>query len=304
MATITRPPTPAREPRDFAMVTQGQRERPADKLFRYALMASLAVALSFIVILLGFVLLKGWSALSLNLLTNQPSQRNASIAGAQSAILGTLWVMLGTAIFAIPVGIAAAIYLEEYANPIRRINRIIEVNVQNLAAVPSIIYGILGLGLIARGLGFGFTVLTASITLALLILPVIIITSREAIRAVPQEIRSGSLALGASKWQTTWKQVLPSAVPGMATGSILALSRAIGEAAPLLMIGAAGFIRFNPSGFDSAYTTLPIQIYNWIKDPREDFQALAAAAIIVLLAILLIMNSVAIFIRNRYQKKW
>jgi phosphate transport system permease protein len=287
-----------------ARLSAGSRERPLDRVFRYALLAALLIALAFILILLAFVLVKGWDRLDARLWQNQPSARFAEKSGAQSAIFGTLWVMAGTAALAMPLGIGAAIYLEEYGNPKSRLFTFIEVNVQNLAAVPSIIYGILGLGLIARALGLGFTVATASITLALLILPVVIIASREAIRSVPQEIRFGSLALGATRWQTTWRQVLPAAIPGMATGSILALSRAIGEAAPLLLLGAVSFIRFNPDSFLSDYTTLPIQIYNWIRDPREEFQVLGAATIVVLLVILLAMNSVAIFIRNRFQKRW
>lgn len=285
-------------------LSAGSHERPLDRMFRYALLAALLIALAFILILLAFVLVKGWDRLDARLWQNQPSARFAEKAGAQSAIFGTLWVMAGTAALAMPLGIAAAIYLEEYANAKGKLFTFIEVNVQNLAAVPSIIYGILGLGVIARGLGLGFTVATASITLALLILPVVVIASREALRSVPQEIRFGSLALGATRWQTTWRQVLPAAIPGMATGSILALSRAIGEAAPLLLLGAVSFIRFNPDSFLSDYTTLPIQIYNWIRDPREEFQVLGAATIIVLLVILLVMNSVAIFIRNRFQKRW
>src|SRR5690606_29243160 len=170
--------------------------------------------------------------------------------------------------------------------------------------VPSIVYGILGLGIIARSFGLGFSVITAAITLGLLVLPVVIIASREAIRAVPPSIREGSLALGATQWQTISRQVLPAAIPGIATGSILALSRAIGEAAPLLMLGAVSFIRFNPDGIMASYTVLPIQIFNWISQSREGFHYLAAAAIVVLLAILLLMNSAAIWLRNRYQKRW
>jgi phosphate transport system permease protein len=185
------------------------------------------------------------------------------------------------------------------------INRVIEVNIQNLAAVPSIVYGILGLAFIARGpLGLGFTVLTAALTLSLLVLPIVIISTREAIRAVPNSIRAGSLALGATKWQTVRRQVLPAAIPGIATGSILALSRAIGEAAPLLMIGAAGFIAFNPDSVNSRYTVLPIQIYKWVREPQPEFTTLAWAAVIILLLILLLMNSIAIVLRNRYQKRW
>jgi phosphate transport system permease protein len=287
-----------------AALSAGTRERPLDRAFRIALFAALLVALVFIIVLLTSVLVSGWSRLDSRIWLNQPSQIDPELSGAQSAIFGTLWVMFGTAALALPLGVAAAVYLEEYGNPKGRLFTLIEVNIQNLASVPSIIFGILGLGIIARQLGLGFTVATASVTLALLVLPVVILTAREALRAVPQEIRFGSLALGATKWQTTWKQVLPAAVPGIATGAILSLSRAIGEAAPLLLIGAAGFIQFNPDGFDSAYTVLPIQIYNWVLDPREEYRALASATIVVLLAILIAMNSLAIFIRNRYQKRW
>ena len=176
-------------------------------------------------------------------------------------------------------------------------------SIQNLAAVPSIVFGILGLAFIARKLGLGFTVITAAITLSLLILPTVIIATREALRAVPQSIRFGSLALGATQWQTIWRQVLPAAIPGIATGQILALSRAIGEAAPLLLLGGSTFVTTNPTGLDSGYTVLPIQIYNWISQPREEFQTFAAATIVFLLVLLLAMNAVAIFIRNRYQKR-
>jgi phosphate transport system permease protein len=272
--------------------------------FRCLLLACLIVAVVFLVILLWSVVQKGWPRLNLDLITEQPSRRPQR-AGIQSAIFGTLWVIGLAAAFCIPTGILAAIYLEEYANPNRWYNRLIELNLQNLAAVPAIVYGILGLGLIARGpLGFGFTVMTASLTLSLLVLPVVIIASREAIRAVPNSIREGSLALGATRWQTTQRQVLPAAVPGMATGSILALSRALGEAAPLVLLGGVSFITFNPDGPDSPYTVLPILIFSWTIRPQEEFRVAASAAIVVLLVILLAMNSLAIFLRNRDQHRW
>jgi phosphate ABC transporter permease subunit PstA len=207
-------------------------------------------------------------------------------------------------VLAIPLGIAAAVYLEEFADPRRWYNRLVEVNLQNLAAVPAIIYGMLTAGLaLTLGLRRGI-VLVGGIALALLILPVIIITAREALRAVPAEIRQGSLALGATPLQTVWRQTLPSAIPGVATGTILALSRALGEAAPLLLLGAAVFIRFDPDGLLSGFTTLPIQIFSWASQPQEEFRDLAAAAIIVLLVLLLAMNAVAIVIRNRFQRRW
>jgi phosphate transport system permease protein len=230
---------------------------------------------------------------------------NPALSGARSALFGTLWVISLTAMFALPVGIGAAIYLEEFARQDRWYNRAVELNIQNLAAVPSIVYGILGLAFIARGpLALGSVVLTGGLILALLVLPIVIIASREAIRAVPPSIRHGSLALGATQWQTVRRQVLPAAIPGMATGAILALSRAIGEAAPLIMIGAFTFVRFNPTGLDSRFTALPIQIFNWIEQPQAAFAELAAAASILLLIVLIGMNSIAIWLRNRYSRDW
>jgi phosphate transport system permease protein len=274
-----------------------------EKLFRWMLLACLSVGIVTLVVLLSYTIIRAWPRLDADLVMNMPSQVTPATAGAQSAITGTLWLMFFTALWTIPTGIAAAIYLEEYANPIARINRIIEVNILNLAAVPSIIFGILGLAFISRGLGFGPTILTGSLTLALLVLPTVVIASREAIRAVPRSIRMGSLALGATQWQTIWRQVLPAATPGMATGSILALSRAIGEAAPLIMLGI-GFVRFNPDGMLSSFTALPIQIFQWTTESRDEFVPLAASASVVLLVILLAMNSIAIYIRNKTQKRW
>ncbi|WP_327344423.1 phosphate ABC transporter permease PstA [Streptomyces europaeiscabiei] len=282
----------------------GPRFRPGETLFRWLLLACLAVGIIFLISLLAYIIVEAWPRLDSRLWNNFPSIRRPENAGAQSAIFGTLWVISFTALFCLPTGIMAAIYLEEYADQDRWYNRLIEVNIQNLAAVPSIIYGILGLGLLARQFALGTTVLTAALTLSLLVLPVVIISSREAIRAVPRSIRQASLALGATQWQTIWRQVLPAAVPGMATGAILALSRAIGEAAPVIMLGAVTFVMFNPEGLQSSYTVLPVQIYNWISQSREEFHHLAAAAIILLLAILLLMNAVAIRLRNRYSRRW
>ncbi|MGK5499135.1 phosphate ABC transporter permease PstA [Streptomyces sp. URMC 125] len=275
-----------------------------ERFFRLSLWASLAVGVVFLATLLVYVVTQGWSRLDSRLWMNFPDIIDPTNAGAQSAIAGTIWVIAFTALYSLPTGILAAIYLEEYAQPDRWYNRVIEINIQNLAAVPSIVYGILGLGIISRGLGFGQTVLTAALTLSLLVLPVVIISSREAIRAVPQSIRQASLALGATQWQTIWRQVLPAAIPGMATGSILALSRAMGEAAPLLLIGGLTFITYNPTGVESAFSVLPIQIFNWISQSRAEFTALASAAIVILLALLLAMNSLAIWLRNRYSRRW
>ncbi|MGH3130108.1 MAG: phosphate ABC transporter permease PstA, partial [Gaiellaceae bacterium] len=205
--------------------------------------------------------------------------------------------------FTIPIGVGTALYLEEYADRDRWYNRLLEVNIQNLAAVPSIVYGILGLAFLVRGLGLGRVLLAGALILTLLVLPTVIIAARESIRAVPGSIRQGGLALGATKWQVIWRQVLPAAVPGIATGSILALSRAIGETAPLILIGALTYVAFNPTLLGD-FTALPIQIFQWTSRPQHEFKLLAAAAIIVLLAILLTVNAFAIWLRNRYQKRW
>jgi phosphate transport system permease protein len=213
--------------------------------------------------------------------------------------------MLTTAALGIPVGIAAALHLEEFADRERWWNRLIEINIQNLAAVPSVVYGLLAVAFVAAiGIQQRGLVISGAIALSLLILPVIIITTREAVRAVPREIRDGSLALGATQWQTTWRQILPAAVPGIATGTILGLSRAIGEAAPLLMIGTATTILFDPNGLMSQFTALPLQIYSTTSQPQEAFRIAAAAAIIVLLIMILALNGLAIFIRNKFQRTW
>jgi phosphate transport system permease protein len=283
---------------------RGSRRPRRELVFRLALQSALGIAVSFLGVLLAYVVWTGLPRLDADLVRNMPSTLSPETAGAQSAITGTLWVISLTALITVPIGVMSAIYLEEYADPTKWWNRVIDINIQNLAAVPSIVYGILGLGVIARGLGLGLTVLSAAITLSLLVLPVVIIAGREAIRAVPSSIRFGSLALGATQWQTIWKQVLPAAVPGTATGSILALSRAIGEAAPLLLLGALAYISFNPDGVLSQFTVLPVQIYDFIKQSREEFVPLASAAIVVLLVILLAMNSVAIYLRNKFQRRW
>ena len=275
-----------------------------DRIFMWLLFIALSVGVFTLAVLLIYVTVKGWPRLDLRLITNMPSVRDPENAGAQSALTGSIWVIAFTALIALPLGIMAALYLEEFSRPNSKFARFVEVNIQNLAAVPSIVYGILGLAVFARALALGQSVITAALTLALLVLPVIIISTREALRAVPRSIRDGSLALGATEWQTAYRQTLPAATPGIATGVILALSRAIGEAAPLLLLGAVSFITFNPDGVLSNYTTMPIQIFNWTKDSREEFQILAAATIVLLLIILLAMNFVAIWIRNKTQKRW
>lgn len=292
------------EPLGANLTTQPRADKIQGRLFQLAMFTSLTVGIVSLATLIIQVLLKGSSRLNGDLLTQFPSGLPDN-AGAQSAIFGTLWVIGIVAAVTIPIGVGAAIYLEEYANGERWWNRAIELNIQNLAAVPSIVYGILGLAFLVRGFAnLGQTVLAGALTLSLLVMPIVIISAREAIRSVPNSIRQGSYALGATQWQTIRRQVLPGAIPGMATGSILALSRAIGEAAPLVLLGALTFITFNPEGLDSAFTVLPIQIFNWISRPQEEFKVLAAAAIVVLLVILLAMNATAVYLRNRFQRKW
>ncbi|CAN5242652.1 phosphate ABC transporter permease PstA [soil metagenome] len=287
-----------------ATVVSGGRPRGLwrGRLFVAGLVLSLAVGFATLGALLVDVLKKGVPFLDRALLLNPPSS-NPDIAGARPAILATLYIGLLLIAFTVPLGVGTAIYLEEYANRERWYNRLLEINIQNLAAVPSIVYGILGLAFIVRGLGVGRTVLAGAMILTLLVLPTIIIAAREAIRAVPDSIRQGAYALGATKLQVVARQVLPAAIPGIATGSILALSRAIGETAPLIVIGALTYVSFNPTLL-GPFTALPIQIYQWTRLPDEDFKLLAAAGIIVLLAMLLSLNALAIWLRNRYQKKW
>jgi phosphate transport system permease protein len=285
-------------------------ERIRELLFRSVLFFCLLVAVVFLGVLLVDVAADGVPFVSLDFITSFPSRLEPETSGIQSALIGTLYLMVLCALFIVPIGVASAIYLEEYADNERWYNRLIEVNIQNLASVPSVVYGILGLAFIVRGpieifgLGAGQpTLLAGALTLGLLVLPVVIIVGREAIRAVPPSIREASLALGATQWQTIWRQTLPGALPGIATGVILALSRAIGETAPLILVGAAAFQRFNPQ-IDGQFSALPIQILNNVGEPEAIFRDLAAATILVLLAILLLMNSVAIVLRNRYEQKW
>lgn len=275
-----------------------------DLVFRIFMFAGIGIALGVLATLIVNVVLEGHSRLNMELLSNMPSARPRR-AGIQSAIFGSLWVVGTTAVISLPVGIGAAIYLEEFAQKEKWFNRIIELNVQNLAAVPSVVFGLLGLAFIKRGpLGLGSTVITAALVLTMLVLPTVVIVSREAIRAVPDSLRQGSLALGATKWQTVRRQVLPNATPGILTGTILSVSRALGESAPLLMLGALSFITFNPTGLDSQYTVLPIQIFSYISNAKQEFRPLAAAAIIVLLGVLLTLNAAAIYMRNKFRKRW
>jgi phosphate ABC transporter permease subunit PstA len=295
--------TPTLLSRPLRAARHGERS-PASIGFLLALWFALAFSVLCLAVLLVDSFLDGMTRLDSSLFTEYSSRIRPESAGARAAILGSAWVIALTALMAVPLGVAAGVYLEEFADKKRWYNKLVEVNLTNLAAVPAIVYGMLTAGLaLAIGLERR-VVITGAIALALLILPVIIIATREAIRAVPAEIRDGSLALGATPIQTVWRQTLPAAIPGIATGAILALSRALGEAAPLLLLGGLVFVTYDPNGLMSGFTTLPIQIFNWAQQPQADFQAAASAAIIVMLALLLVMNAVAITIRNRYQKRW
>jgi phosphate transport system permease protein len=273
------------------------------RLFVSGMIVCLGISFGTLGWLLVTTFIDGIPALTKQLFTDPPSTLPEE-AGARPAILATIYLAVLLLLMAVPIGVLTAIYLEEYAYKERWYNRLLELNIQNLAAVPAIVYGILGLAFVVRGpVGIGRVLLAGAIILTLVVLPTVIIASREAIRAVPDSIRQGGFALGATKWQVVSRQVLPAAIPGIATGSILALSRAVGETAPLLLIGALQYVAFDPTVL-GAFTALPVQIYTWVKLPDPEFQTLAAAAIIVLLAIVLSMNALAIFLRNRYRQTW
>lgn len=278
-----------------------RRRKTISSLFQALFLLATVTSVLLLAILLVSVSVEGFPRLGWDFLTSFPS-RFPEKAGIKSALWGSLWVISLTAAIAIPVGVATAIYLEEYAKK-SVLASLIEVNIANLAGVPSIVYGILGLSLFVRGLGLGRSVIAGALTMSLLILPVIIIAARESLRAVPLSVRQASFALGATRWQTVWHHVLPAALPGILTGTILALSRAIGETAPLIMIGALTYVAFTPRGPLDEFTALPIQIFNWASRPQEAFHQLASAGIIVLLAVLLSMNAAAITLRHRYEKE-
>ncbi len=276
------------------------RRRMWGHLFVWACFLATAVAVVLLAVLLFDILRQGMGRLSVGLLSNYPS-RFPDRAGIKSALFGTMWVVGFTGLISFPLGVGAAIYLEEYA-PRNWLTRVIQVNIANLAGVPSIVYGVLGLAVFVRAMSLGRSVLAGAATLALLILPIVIIAAQEAIRAVPRSIRDAGLGIGATQWQTLQHLVLPIAFPGILTGMILALSRAIGETAPLIMIGALTFVAFTPNTPLDEFTVLPIQIFNWVSRPQAGFHELAAAAIIVLLIALLSMNALAIVLRNRLRK--
>lgn len=291
---ITRPP---------AEEARVRRRRALGRAFELACMAMALLGALVLVTLLIAVFRQGIDWLDWEFLTSFPS-RFPEKAGIESALWGTLWVIATTALLSVPLGIGAAVYLEELARP-TRLNGFIQINIANLAGVPSIVYGILGLAIFVRAAGLGRSVIAGALTLSLLILPVIIIATREALRAVPSSVRLAAFAVGATRWQTVRDHVLPASLPGILTGLILALSRAIGETAPLIMIGALTYVAFVPDGMLSGFTALPIQIFNWASRPQEDFHGLAAAGIIVLLVVLLSMNSVAAFVRHRFgRRRW
>lgn len=292
--TQDRPPDESRRDRHT------RRRHAASAAFAALCLASTLLCVVVLVTLLAAIVYNGWPALRWSLLTNLPS-RNPEEAGVLPALAGSLWLIALTALFAVPTGIGAAVYLEEYASA-SRWRRLVQLNIANLAGVPSIVYGILGLGLFVRWLALNRSVLAGALTLTLVVLPIVILASQEALRAVPGSIRQASYALGATKWQTVWRQVLPAALPGMMTGVILAISRALGEAAPLLALGAVLYISYVPRTAGDEFTAMPLQIFNWASRPQEEFHTLAAAAIIVLLAVLIFMNAGAVYLRHRYGK--
>lgn len=270
--------------------------------FKGVFFTATSFSLVILAILFYRIFSQGWEHLSLDFLTNFAS-RKPEEAGIKAAIFGTLWIMAITAPVSIILGVGCAIYLEMYAKQ-NAFTRFIQTNISNLAGVPSIVFGLLGLTVFVRVLEMGRSVLAGGLTMALLILPIIVVAAQEALRSVPRELMEASYGMGASKWQTIQKVVLPAALPGMITGCILALSRAIGETAPLLVIGALSFVAFVPESIWSGFTVLPIQIYNWTSRPQAEFHDIAAAGIIVLLVILFIMNSIAVLIRNKFSKRY
>lgn len=278
-----------------------KKQRIIDAVFSQIGLISTVLGLIILAFFLSDIFKTGFSRIDWDFVTSYPS-RHADKSGILPSWVGTIWILCLTVLVAIPIGIGAGIYFEEYA-PKNRMTYILEINIANLAGVPSIIYGLLGLELFVRYLGLGGSLLTGAFTLSLLILPIIIVATRESLKAVPESIRLASFGLGATKWQTVWRNVLPAARGGIVTGTILALSRAVGETAPLIVIGALAYVPFVPSTPMDQFTVLPMQIFNWTSRPQYDFLVNAAAAIIILLTITFAMNGIAIYLRNRWQKK-
>lgn len=285
-------------------MNSAQLNRIKDLIFKYWGIACTLIGIILLIVFIGNILMDGLTRINWDFLRSLPSRKPEN-AGIWTAMMGSLWVLILTAIIAFPLGVAAGIYLEEYGKK-SIISSILEINISNLAGVPSIIYGLLGLEIFVRVLRLGPSVLAGSLTLSLLILPIIIVATREAIKAVPKSIKEASYALGATKWQTIWNQILPASFGGILTGVILALSRAVGETAPLIVIGALAYVPFAPKSPMDEFSVLPIQIFNWVSRPQHGFVINAAAAIIVLLLITFIMNGIAVYFRNRWQKriKW
>ncbi len=287
---------------EAVLVKRQSKRRMLNSIMSKVFFLSTMIGIVVLIILLASILKQGVGALSIDFFTNFSSSRPER-AGIKGALIGTLWLMALTTPIAVILSVGTAIYLEEYA-PKNKLTHFIEVNISNLAGVPSVVFGLLGLTIFVRQFGFGNSVLAASLTLALMIMPVIIVSSKEALRSVPNSIREGSIGLGASKWQTIYRIVLPAAVPGIITGIILAVSRAIGETAPLVVIGIPVALLATPKSVFDSFQALPMQIYNWVKMPQEAFVSLTSAGIIVLLAMLLLMNLVAVLIRNKYSKRF
>lgn len=282
-------------------MTNAYKNKLIDKSFKIWAFSATLLGLVLLAIFIGNIVVDGIGRINWDFLTSLPS-RKPEKAGIYTAMIGSVWILGLTALIAFPLGVASAIYLEEYGEK-TRFNEILEINIANLAGVPSIIYGLLGLEIFVRVFGLGQSVLAGSMTLSLLILPIIIVATREAIKAIPSSIKEASFALGATKWQTVWNQVLPSSFGGILTGVILALSRAVGEAAPLIVVGALAYVPFTPSSPMDEFTVLPIQIFNWVSRPQHGFTLNASAAIIVLLLITFLMNGIAVYFRHRWQKK-
>jgi phosphate transport system permease protein len=273
--------------------------------FKIVLLGALTLALVMILAIVAWALVEGGARVNPGLFLNNPSSFRPEEAGYRPAILGTIQLISGVIVVIVPLGIGAATYLELFADRTRWYNRIVELNIQNLAGVPSIVFGILGLAFIVRGfIDLGFVVAAGSATIAILVLPTVILASREALRAVPSSMLDGALALGATRWQAVWKMVLPAAAPGMLTGVILAVARAIGEAAPLLLVGAATFVTFDPNFWSDGYSALPVMIYSYAGRPQEEFHTLAAAGVLVMLVVLFFINSIAVWLRARYERTW
>jgi phosphate transport system permease protein len=279
-----------------------QKNRWKDQAFKFWGIFCTLIGLVLLSVFIGNILVDGLARINWDFITNLPSRKPEN-AGIYTALMGSIWILLLTTVIAFPVGVAAGIYLEEYAKN-NKLSGLLEINISNLAGVPSIIYGLLGLEVFVRIMQLGASVLAGSLTLSLLILPIVIVATREAIKAVPQSVKDASYALGASKWQTIWYQILPAASGGILTGVILALSRAVGETAPLIVVGALAYVPFAPQSPMDEFSILPIQIFNWISRPQHGFIENAAAAIIILLGITFIMNGVAVYFRNKWQSKW